>query len=745
MKRFFRRIGLALALAVFAACFTFAGVSAYAAEPALSFAGDAPQFKLTYGAITEDVTVPFAYGGSGTLTLTRSYAPEKGNYSSHDADYPLAQGTDYTVSGDTLTIKKEYLSGLEQGTFWYKLTDGASFVEFPVFIGYSGGWAVRSARGEITPSAYGDNYADISLNGYHNDREGGSMNGEYERTGRAVYTAPLDVTKPIFIEYTGYDAGGWILFNFNSDPFASEYANEIVMTDDPATSGTPGVIKILDMVDNGGEPQRFGGSAGFITNNVVNVGSYKNRNNSNVVEIYVGETAEQSYIRYNGNDLTAGFASTGAVELVRSSFPEGQAWLSILCGTPTDFTVNKTLNAPAVYYPEGEPEYTLKTDDDVRFRVHNVDGGFDIYNGDERLEKDVDYSVQGERVTVFGSYMKTVSFISTVKFTVVGGGKSTVVKIPASVPDGTSGATLAQGENGVRVFEGGDMTFNVDFKGETFVNVIDAETYAPLDAALVSVQGSALTLSAAAVSGRPHGTYRFLIQTEGSLVPVYVIHYGFANGYAASGVEVTRSGGKYTVSGTGSLVFADFVDLGAGVNFGLKITSTPGYYNSGFGDRDAYVELAFADITGRKTVTVRIRPNAEDSDPRVRNKLYAEVELSDGDGNVVRQNSAPLRLNLADEQTLAISVSGGTLSVTVGSEPSVQINVGDFNAEKLLLSVNTAEDMGYTLATSPAPDAPSTGDTSTEEKGGCSGGMAAQTAVLAAICGVSAILLKRKK
>lgn len=712
-----------------------------------AFVGNAPEIRVLHGNAASDVTVKFTYADKDTPLLSRGLAPIDKDKRDRE---PIQDGITLTNDGGTytLTFNKAYLNGCEPGTYWYGIETKNGTLEFPVFTAAESGWQTRKAKGTIAESG---NYLQFTMNGYDFAVDGTRIGGAYSRAGRAFYAEAIDVTKPVFIEYGAYIEGGWILFDFNDNPYGVEYCNEI-------QTATPSKIKVLDMVPNASEPARWGASAGFVSSSVVGMGQYLNRHNNNVLEIGIGETAQESYFKVNGNDITEAFRSAGEVTIKQSDFADGKAYLSLFFATVTSFTMNKNVNAVAVYYPNGEPEYELKSNTDISFAVKNLkNNDLRIEHRGNALTKDTDYTVSGDTVTVKGTFMRTIAFASEIVFTVKSGDTATEVHVPARSGSGATNAKIAEGASAVQYFSGADMTYAFDLAGETFVNVVSGETEDALGIDLYAFSDGVLTLKAAALSEKAKGIYRYYLQTEASLVPFYAVHYGFANGYALlDGLTAeTTDGRTFAVSGAGALAVEKMQDLTAGVSADLTVTHTTGYYDTGApsGNAAAYVAFRFCDVQNGTSAVFRIRPNGAEESAFTRNKLWAEIETFNAAGQSAGSFGTGLRLSTFTANAVRMQLADGQLTLTVADEPSVSLALGDlaFDGKSVLLQVCTEEtpgadtQMAYTVTF--AESLQQAAKPELKGCGGCDGAVHAAAGGIGFVlllCGAAAVAVRKK-
>lgn len=644
--------------------------------------GQENELVFTQGAFTEDLSIGFVY--SGTPSLSVGQAPYEFSAQARSA----VDSSDYQVSADTLTIDADYLNGLESGVYWFTLVTPNGNAEVAVLIRPAEeGWILREGKGTAGASDLGENYLHFDFGGWV---------GDIAQDSRALYSASFDVTKPFFIEYGNYTSGGWIMLNLDADPYAAEYTNE--------STNTPGYVKLLDMVPNSttGEPARFGSSVGFVTTSTVGFGTYMNEYNTNVVEIYVGETSEQSYIKYNGHDITAGFNS---VALERSQFPDGVGWLSLYIAAETAVDFNRNVNAVAVNFPAGEPSYELKSDSSVAVSVLNYDeqAGITVKRGGETLAAGEDYTFENGTLTILSSYLRGIAYTSMINFEVESGGTATNFNVRAYIGDSAGGVTV-EGDN-FAFFDGADVTFALNMGEDEFINVIAAASEEALAFSAYRYADGAVTFLASALEGFERGVTELLVQTTYSLVPVYILSYGFENGYDAAGsgqVTGTFADGL-TVSGGADIVREGLVDLTEGIAFDLTVTSTSGYYGTGLGDQSAYVSFAFYDIRSGNTIVARIRPNGADDDSTVRYKLYIEISVLDESGATLARNYASMPMSAFEAHKVQIYVEDGNVCLLLDDDIPVSVGLNGCAAENLVLSLETLENtagdaqMGYTL------------------------------------------------
>ena len=193
----------------------------------------------------------------------------------------LTEEEQYAFSDDTtvLTLKKEYLQTLENGTYYFtaQFLSGDYVAKVNIV---TDNWVVRAAKGSVKENG---NYVDVTLNHWDPD---------VTIAGRGFYSKPLDITKPIFIEIADFTQGEWIMFDLNKEQFSFEYFDQ--------TNSTPGQVKLIYFPFNNatGEGYRVQGWKGFeYTTGTISVSDRVNQYNSNVFEFFIGEKKEDSYVK----------------------------------------------------------------------------------------------------------------------------------------------------------------------------------------------------------------------------------------------------------------------------------------------------------------------------------------------------------------------------------------------------------------------------------------------------------------
>ena len=482
-----------------------------------------------------------------------------------------------------------------------------------------------------------------------------------------------------------------------------------------------------------------------------------NEYNTNVLEIYVGETTEESYIKYNGHDITEGFNS---VTLERSQFPEGVGWLSLYIASKTTVDFNKNVNAVAVNFIGEEPSYALKSDSTVSVQVLNYseEDGIVVRQNGETLAAGTDYTFENGTLTILSSYLRGIAYTSMINFEVESGGTATNFNVRAYIGD-SDGSIAVNGEN-YAFFDGSDVSFTLDMGEDEFINVIASESEEPLAASAYGYEAGTVTFYASALESFDRGVTELLIQTTYNLVPVYIVSYDFENGYDADGegqVSGTFAEGL-TVNGGADIVREGLADLTEGIAFDLTFTSVSGYYGTGNGDQNAYIAFEFYDIQSGNTLIARIRPNGDDNDSSIRYKLWIELCVYDASGNTLERNTSSMPMNVFEKHKVQIYIENGSAYLLLDDDIPISVGLNGCASDELIFSVetlqNTAGDdqMGYTLraAEFTAGNNPSGGkdpEKDPDEGGtGCGGTVGGYSSAALTVCAAaSAVLILRAR
>lgn len=598
----------------------------------------------------------------------------------------LTEEEQYTFSDDTtvLTLKKEYLQTLENGTYYFtaQFLSGDYVAKVNII---TDNWVVRAAKGSVKDNG---NYVDVTLNHWDPD---------VTTAGRCFYSKPLDITKPIFIEIANFTQGEWIMFNLNKEQFSFEYFDQ--------TNSTPGQVKLIYFPFNNvtGEGYRVQGWKGFeYTTGTLSLSDRVNQYNSNVFEFFIGENKEDSYVKYNGVKIS-GFSTS----VCRADFDGNTAYLGIMTAQSQDakFTTNKTVNSvvPVFDNVNRETTYKLKSDTNLTFKVANVfDNDLTIKYGDKTLVKGTDYIYENDTVVLKGSYLKTLSYTSELNFELSSGNTKSNVYFPTEVVTSET-VKIADGDSPIKYSKGEDLGFNFVMSGEKFVGVVNAGDNAALSAGDYTFENGKLVIKASAVSAWNNGLYKLYLETDKSFIPFYVVHEVFENGikYTSgnSGAKVERT--KICVDGANGILLGDIIDLSSEQTWKINIASVGDYYHSGksTGSADSYIEFKLYDFNTFDYVVLRIRANADPEDSSMRFKTWIDFAVENAEGEV---KGLSLNINAKNatigEHTLKFVTTENTLKLVFDDSYDLTLeNMEKFNFSMMQMFVNTTAGYSWTM------------------------------------------------
>ena len=598
----------------------------------------------------------------------------------------LTEEEQYTFSDDTtvLTLKKEYLQTLENGTYYFtaQFLSGDYVAKVNIV---TDNWVVRAAKGSVKENG---NYVDVTLNHWDPD---------VTIAGRGFYSKPLDITKPIFIEIADFTQGEWIMFDLNKEQFSFEYFDQ--------TNSTPGQVKLIYFPFNNatGEGYRVQGWKGFeYTTGTISVSDRVNQYNSNVFEFFIGEKKEDSYVKYNGVKIS-GFSTS----VRREDFEGNTAYLGIMTAQSQDakFTTNKTVNSVVPIFDDQNREtiYKLKSNTDLTFKVANVAANdLTIKYGDKTLVKGTDYTYENDTVVLKGSYLKTLSYTSELNFELSSGNTKSNVYFPTEAITSET-VKIADGDSPIKYSKGADIEFNFVMGGEKFVGVVNTNDNKTLGASDYTFENGKLVIKASAVSAWSSGSYKLYLETEKSFIPFYVVHENFENGikYTSgdSGAKVERT--KVYADGANGILLGDVIDFTTEQTWKINVARVGEYYHSGksTGSADSYIEFKFYDFNTFDYVVMRIRANADPADSSMRFKTWIDFAVENAEGEI---KSLALNINAKNatvgEHTIKFVTTENTIKIVFDDSYDLTLeNMENFNFSMMQLFVNTTAGYSWTM------------------------------------------------
>ena len=677
MKSTIKKTTLIL-LSLLGACM-FALTLIFAVKPAFALAGN--EYIINADEITGDLEIT-----TGKTMLSEVRSAQAPDGVANVKYTTLVDEEDYTSDDDTtvLTLKKEYLKKLENGTYYItaRYLGGDYVVKINIV---NDGWVVRKDKGSITDNG---NYVDVTLNRWDSDMT---------VAGRGFYSEPLDITKPVFIEIANFTQGEWLMFNLNDEPFSFEYFDQ--------TDSTPGKVKLIyfPFSNTTGEGYRLQGWKGFsYTTGAIGIGDRVNTYNSNVFEIFIGETKEESYVRYNGVKVSAFSTSVS-----RADFEGNVAYLGIMTAQSDDakFTTNKRVNSVTAIFDDTvrETAYELKSSDDLFFKVANLtDGALTVkYNGNA-LTAGTDYTLEGDTVCLKGSYLKKLPYTSMLNFQLESGNTKSNVYFKTEVVV-SDRVKIADDDTIIKYSDGGDIEYRFVLDGEKFVGVVNANTDTALNANDYTFENGKLVIKRSAVSGLANGSYKMYLETENCFVPFYIVNETFEKGIkyisGNSGAKIERT--KVAVNEANGILLNEIADFSKGQKWKINVSSVGDYYKSGKSDgsADSYIEYKFYDFNTFNYNVLRIRANADPNDSSMRFKTWIDFAVVNKDGDL---QSLALNINskasTVGEHVLEFVADEDSLKVVFDDSYDLTLeNLQDMNLSMMQLFVNTTSGYSWTM------------------------------------------------
>jgi len=669
---------------VYMICFAYVG-SVFSLAATLPVFTDSGKRILEYGNLTDDLLISYNYDGSDSPNITYGQAPLA--YSDQYARVSLTKNKEYTYTHEgnlwTFNFGKAFLSGLDAGAYWINFTTSMSefSVEYKLFI-KNDNWNIRAEKGSITEN--GD-YVDLKLNKWQSD---------IAVAGRAIYCEPLDITKPIYIEYSNY-TGGWMMFDFNSEPYGYEYVSEnTIKSDSP--------IKIINMLssDKTGEPARLQGFAGFVKKNgIIPITDYLNTYNSNIFEINIGETASASYVAINGNKIS-GFDTT----VSRSDFPNGKAYLTLYAENETNITLNKKLGGIAAEFNNATPEtdYTLKSDTNLQVTLINNADDFTLsYKGSILLEN-TDYNYTNGILTIMGSYLKTIPYVKQLVFDLSDEKGTCKFRFNTQTGSDVSKASVSQGESIIKYYNGEDTSFKMTLNGESFLNLIKTEGEICLEKNKdYTFASSVLTISKSTLSAWENGTYKLFFETNKGYIELYIIKNDFSKGIADllnNNSSIVNRAQLKTI-GEGEILIQKLFDIENGVNFGLDILSVGNYYLNGnsSGDSSSLIKFVFKDVSTDISAVIIVRANAAMDDSTKRYKTWVDFFICDSEGNKLSVADMQTKTDTVGKHTIKLVSDGENITLNFDDGSDFSLGLGQMSCSSLQLTVISTDKYNYNM------------------------------------------------
>ena len=624
---------------------------------------------IVKGALTEDVTFTVDYENSNeTYGMTV-------NGTALEADKYTATWADDKI---TVTLDKDYLTGLTHGVYTFELSTLAGKVSHVVY---------RNTKdNQWIPVGNGTTSDQSEATAVDNGK--GSTTFNIGFLGNIYYSESLDVTKTIYIEFdmnkvvSDPNPHGWIAIGLHSDVSQVMSMNEANSED-----------RLTFLYGHAKGEFQCGG----VLANAIFKAEYINQNGPQLFAIDLAEANPDGTTK-EGQMTTLYFNGQKVFETDtrnQATFEKG-CFLGVFSAVDVLNVTTRTNPASPAANTYGL-EYTLGANTDVSFNLYNTTAVSEVKYGDEQLAADAySFDAATGKLTIKGSYLQTIAYADVMRFTVVADGVELKANIKALCEvSADKSAVAAVGENGA-VFENA-------FDGKTVTSVVDMDTMEELTSSQFTFEGGKLTVAKEYFT--ENKTYSFAVVAGDDLYFAMAIAEEYENGWANKGSAETGTvkDGVLSVEGEGNYLSEEFIDLTAGaVAFKVNITNVNGYFLNGLtGTSNAHVAVYLYDLYSGNTLTVEIHANDDPETAQAGAYLgYLVLTVRDKNGNNVYVNNTaiPDSKNFHDgsvigENTLVFRVENGSVVVELGGMPYYFNSVGNTVLTDLRLGVSSTADV----------------------------------------------------
>ena len=625
---------------------------------------------IVKGALTEDVTFTVDYENSNeTYGMTV-------NGTALEADKYTATWADDKI---TVTLDKDYLTGLTHGVYTFELSTLAGKVSHVVY---------RNTKdNQWIPVGNGTTSDQSEATAVDNGK--GSTTFNIGFLGNIYYSESLDVTKTIYIEFdmnkvvSDPNPHGWIAIGLHSDISQVMSMNEANSAD--RLTFLYGHAK--------GEFQCSG-----VLANAIFKPEYVNQNGPQLFAIELAEANPDGTTK-DGQMTTLYFNGQKIFETNtknQATFEKG-CFLGVFSAVDVLNVTTRTNPASPAANTYGL-EYTLGADTDVSLDLYNTAAVSAVKYGDKTLTADTDYTFADGKLTIKGSYLKTIAYADVMNFTVVADGVEVPVNVKALCEVSADKAAIAAVGTEGAVYENA-------FGGKAVTSVVDMDTMEELTSSQFTFAGGKLTVAKEYFT--ENKTYSFAVVAGDDLYFAMAIAEKYENGWAQKGGTGTGTydDGLFSVKGEGNYLSEQLFDLTEGeVSYTLTIDALNGYYLNGkTGSSNAHVAVYLYDIYSGNTLTVEIHANDDPEAAQAGAYLgYLVLTVRDKNGNNVYVNNTAIAdsTNYHDgsvigENTIGFRYEGNSLIVTLNdTEYSFLNGIGNTVLTDLRMGVSATADVG---------------------------------------------------
>ena len=624
---------------------------------------------IVKGALTEDVTFTVDYENSNeTYGMTV-------NGTALEADKYTATWADDKI---TVTLDKDYLTGLTHGVYTFELSTLAGKVSHVVY---------RNTKdNQWIPVGNGTTSDQSEATAVDNGK--GSTTFNIGFLGNIYYSESLDVTKTIYIEFdmnkvvSDAHSHGWIAIGLHSDVSQVMSMNEANSED-----------RLTFLYGHAKGEFQCGG----VLANAIFKAEYINQNGPQLFAIELAEAnpdgttkaGQMTTLYFNGQKIFETDTKNQA------TFAKG-CFLGVYSAVDVLNVTTRTNPASPAANTYGL-EYTLGANTDVSFDMYNTTAVSAVKYGDKTLTANTDYTFADGKLTIKGSYLKTIAYADVMNFTVVADGVEVPVNVKALCEVSADKAAIAAVGTEGAVYENA-------FGGKAVTSVVDMDTVIALTADTdYTFADGKLTIKAAYFT--ENKTYSFAVVTEDGLYFALATAEDYKDGWANKGSAETGTvkDGVLSVEGESNYLSEEFIDLTAGaVAFKVNITNVNGYYLNGqTGSSNAHVAVYLYDIYSGNTLTVEIHANVDPETAQAGAYLgYLVLTVRDKNGNNVYVNNTTiadstqfLDGSVIGENTLVFRVENGSVVVELGDMSYYFNGIGNTVLTDLRLGVSSTADV----------------------------------------------------
>ncbi len=634
-------------------------------------------------ALTEDVTFTVDYENNETYGMTvngETLAAE--NYSAT-----------WAADKITVTLKQDYLNKLTHGVYTFELSTLAGKVSHVVYRNEKDNQWIPVGNGTTSDQSVASAV----------DNGKGSTTFNIGFLGNIYYSESLDVTKTIYIEFdmnkvvSDPNPHGWIAIGLHSDISQVMSMNEANSED--RLTFLYGHAK--------GEFQ----CAGVLANAIFKP-EYVNQNGPQLFAIDLAEANPDGTTK-EGQMTTLYFNGQKVFETDtknQATFAKG-CFLGVYSAVDVLNVTTRTNPASPAANTYGL-EYTLGADTDVSLDLYNTTAVSAVKYGDETLTADTDYTFADGKLTIKGSYLKTIAYADIMNFTVVADGVEVPVNVKALCEVSADKAAIAAVGTEGAVYENA-------FGGKAVTSVVDMDTVKALTADTdYTFADGKLTIKAAYFT--ENKTYSFAVVTEDGLYFALATAEDYKDGWANKGSAETGTvkDGVLSVEGESNYLSEEFIDLTAGaVAFKVNITNVNGYFLNGLtGTSNAHVAVYLYDLYSGNTLTVELHANDDPETAQAGAYLgYLVLTVRDKNGNNVYVNNTAiadstqfLDGSVIGENTLVFRVENGSVVVELGDMSYYFNGIGNTVLTDLRLGVSSTanveeEKMAFSITETEVP------------------------------------------